>query len=94
MTLVEVAYIINGSVDVQKLNGVFHATLNDTTHDPCVAEIKGSGENESTIGVGKTEDEAKENLAAMMRGKTIIYYIPIMYKVSAERLRIPETLVP
>ena len=87
INLEEVAYIIGGILKTEcKAGNQFQVELVDPTGDICFVNGR------EVRGHGKTEEEAKKNLAEMMRGKELAYDIPIMWKTATESLRIPPTL--
>lgn len=87
INLEEVAYIIGGILKTEcKDKDQFQAKLLDQTGDTC--SINGK----ETCGSGKTEREAKDNLAELMRGNVLDYDVPIMWKSATMSLRIPPTL--
>lgn len=87
INLEEVVYIIGGSLKIEgEAGNLVQVKLMDPTGDMCIVNQR------ETCGSGKTEVEAKNNLAELMRGNVLTYEVPAMWKTGTECLRIPPTL--
>lgn len=105
MELRDVLYIIDGSVEVTKLEEttpaggpIYEAVLYDNTHDPCQVDgLKPEPGSDWRNGQARakavgTPRAALATLTRLIAGRSLGHDWPVMWKSCTEWLRVPPTL--
>ena len=97
MTLEEIVYQIGGQLVIENKGGgvwmVVSVKLLDKISDVCTIMSPIAEEKlKDAVATGSTLEEARNNLATMLKGTTIEYSVPIMWDSTISTLHIPPTL--
>jgi hypothetical protein len=98
MTLEEVVYQIDGKIETGQSpaeDGAPHTIkLLDNTGDVAVVNLAGeeARPQANATAAGKTPEEARQKLVALLKGGILLHDWPVMWKTHTTSLRIPETL--